>query len=335
MQYRLLKRLRPRFNGEIVLGGPQITYQKPDALLVEYPDADVFVRGAGEQALVELAQGNTGEIAGVIRRNGMASSSSFSKVVLKDLPSPLLTPDVLSASQCAPMVRWETARGCAYQCSFCAHDTAPGMRVVDRISTSRLKSEAQLLARAPVRRLNILDPLFNANRGHVENVVDALEDAGFSGEVTAQMHFGAILPKHRSFWMDQLGRLDFDLEFGLQTGTVEVAKECGRKLDRRNVENVVNALRRHNIRFMSTLIYGLPYQTLESFVSTLKWCRQIGIERVRAYPLSLLVGTQFHARQKELGLREGCADEMGEVPIVVETPWMSAEEMKIASSMVC
>ncbi|MCP4872502.1 MAG: cobalamin B12-binding domain-containing protein [Proteobacteria bacterium] len=52
---RLLPTLRARgFHGRIILGGPQISYSGA-GLEQLYPEADVFVRGYGEDALVRLA----------------------------------------------------------------------------------------------------------------------------------------------------------------------------------------------------------------------------------------------------------------------------------------
>jgi len=41
----------------IVLGGPQISYMAKGELEAAYPEADYFVRGQGEMAIVALAQG--------------------------------------------------------------------------------------------------------------------------------------------------------------------------------------------------------------------------------------------------------------------------------------
>lgn len=48
----IIRRVRPNFPGRIILGGPQISYIKSD-IESYYPNADVFIRGYAEEALVQ------------------------------------------------------------------------------------------------------------------------------------------------------------------------------------------------------------------------------------------------------------------------------------------
>ena len=78
-----------------------------------------------------------------------------------------------------------------------------------------------------------------------------------------------------------------------------------------------------------TLIYGLPGQTLKSFVETLEWCRTNTTARVISFPLMLLRGTPLYDRRHQLQLVEGIrffSDERrlsDHIPHVVSTPSMT------------
>lgn len=118
------------FPGTIVLGGPQVTYTSPhSAQTLEslYPEADLFVRGYGEPALLQLATEADlwGEGAGLEARRraagvhlaGRCDSGAMAQVALQELESPLLSG--LLPPQC--FLRWELQRGCPYRCAFCQH----------------------------------------------------------------------------------------------------------------------------------------------------------------------------------------------------------------------
>ena len=76
------------FTGRIILGGPQITYSGP-GLEAIYPDADIFVRGYGELALLSILQNKKIPIPGV-HYAGELDLCQQTSVDLEILPSPWL-----------------------------------------------------------------------------------------------------------------------------------------------------------------------------------------------------------------------------------------------------
>jgi radical SAM superfamily enzyme YgiQ (UPF0313 family) len=103
----------------IVLGGPQISYTERGQLENLYPEADYFVRGHGEVAMVSLAQGAFREVPG-IHVAGKLDLGLSASANLQELPSPYL----LGLAKVNKNIRWETQRGCPYKCSFCQHRAA-------------------------------------------------------------------------------------------------------------------------------------------------------------------------------------------------------------------
>eukprot|EP01031_Cornospumella_fuschlensis_P027199 gene27199-32864_t len=116
----ILTKLRDsNYLGQVVLGGPQISYTKAN-LESFYPQADVFIRGYAEQALVDLVQKSTSlskatpgtdlpVIPGVHYANTVDTNTKAT-VSLEDLPSPYLT-GIIAPQR---FIRWETHRGCKF-----------------------------------------------------------------------------------------------------------------------------------------------------------------------------------------------------------------------------
>ena len=129
MVTELLTQLRKSgFRGRIILGGPQISYTM-DGLEDLYPEADVFVRGYGEMAIVELFNNPKNYKIRGVHFSGKEDLNLQTEVDLEFLPSPWLNGNIDVENQ--KFIRWETQRGCPFSCSFCQHKEA-GLRLKRR-----------------------------------------------------------------------------------------------------------------------------------------------------------------------------------------------------------
>ncbi len=300
----LLHRICRRFpDAMTVLGGPQITYAAPGSLERSYPHADAFVRGYGELALTALAHDEPAE---GLHLAGDPDLGIPASPALDSLPSPYLT----GALPLAPMVRWETQRGCVYRCNFCQHRDPGGRPARGRLPLDRVRREIELFRDAGVKRINVLDPTFHQYKEHALAVLELMRQADLTAQITLQCRFERVTPA----FLDALHGLDVELEFGLQTIIREEFLAVGRpnKLDK--VEQAIHRLHREGVPFQVSLIYGLPGQTLASFRRSVQWCLDRGVPHIEAWPLMLLRGTELHARREQWGFEEELVDG---IPIVV------------------
>lgn len=298
----------------VVLGGPQISYMAKGQLESTYPEADYFVRGQGEMAMVALARGSLSEDCG-IHVAGAPDLGLKADHDLLALPSPFL----LGTVEPQASIRWETQRGCPFKCAFCQH-REPGKRLTHQwFDAQRLERELALFAAAGVERISVLDPIFHANPARAVGVLNSIKAAGVGAQLSLQCRFETCTPE----FLAALDGLDVTLEFGLQT-TVEAEY---RAIDRPNhmesVRKRIHELHRRQIDFEVSLIYGLPNQTLDSFRSSVDWCLQQEVPRLRAWPLMLLRGTLLHERRARYGLRESFGQR---IPIVVASDTFSEAE---------
>lgn len=298
----------------IVLGGPQISYMARGQLESTYPEADYFVRGQGEMAMVALARGELPDDCG-IHVAGTPDQSHKADHDLLALPSPYL----LGTVEPQASIRWETQRGCPFKCAFCQH-REPGDRLTHQwFDAQRLERELALFAAAEVERISVLDPIFHAKPARAVEVLNSIKAAGVKAQLSLQCRFETCTPE----FLDALDGLDVTLEFGLQT-TVEAEY---RAIDRPNhmesVRNRIQELHRRQIEFEVSLIYGLPKQTLDSFRSSVDWCLQQQVPRLRAWPLMLLRGTPLHDQRARYGLRESFDQR---IPIVIGSDSFSEAE---------
>lgn len=309
------------FRGKIILGGPSVSFLRPD-LWISYPHADCVFQGYAEDALCEFYRpGSAGDVPGLVLP-GQARPARPAQLDVAPLPSPWLDQSRDPLVGPDGYVHWESKRGCKNRCSFCQHHEG-GTRLVTReFDMSRVRAEIELLVSKGVRRVSVLDPTFNMPGTRYEAVLDAWRASGFKGELSLQCRFDGI----DTGFLDACEGLTVVPEFGLQSTEPSVQRHINRWDDLGSVQRACELLVGTGIQFHVTLIYGLPGQTLDSFRSDVDFCRSLRVPRIRAFPLQIYPGTRMEARAGEWGLVRG-DDRYG---TVVRTGHMDQADMKAA-----
>lgn len=323
----LLRSLRAKnFKGRIILGGPQITYAGVGLEQI-YPEADIFIRGYAEKALCQVTQSNG---CPHIRGVHYADDDDLclqAETNLESIPSPWI--DKCTQLSKNSSIRWETQRGCPFRCSFCQHRQPDARIPIAVIEVTRINSEIALFCESKIRRVSILDPVFNMNPNHALQILKKFSLHNFRGEISLQCRAEMVDEK----FLDAVQKLNVTLEFGLQSIHKGEYLAAGRPNNMKKVEQVLRDVQIRKIKNEVSLIYGLPEQTLESFQTSVDWCLRMNIPVIKAYPLLLLRGTELE-RQKEQWsyvVREG------DFPMVVSSNSFNLSEFdameKIANAL--
>lgn len=337
---KLLRTLRHNnFPGRIILGGPQISYVKNNVEKY-YPDADIFIRGYAEEALAQLylSEKKNPTIAGV-HYAGEFDSGLSATADLETLPSPFLN-GLISPQR---FIRWETQRGCPFRCSFCQHRESDISMKRRQFAFSRIMQETEWIISNPIiQDIAVLDPTFNAG-SHYMTIIQKLIDGNFSGKIALQCRIEMI----KDEFLEQIENLNQKahvvLEFGLQTIHPNEAKIIQRPNNMKKVVDVLNETNKRNIETEVSLIFGLPQQTLQSFETSVQFCKSHLVPTIYAYPLMLLRGTPLFEKKNELGLVESTDIELKidralkDIPHVISSPSFTYDDWremaKIAESL--
>lgn len=283
------------FQGRVILGGPQITYSG-EGLEALYAGVDAFIRGAGEEALCQLALVESSVSIPGVHRAGTNDLGIEASASLEALPSPWLS-GVLDARH-SQSVHWESQRGCPYVCSFCQHRQRDPKESVAVVNANRITKEVAHLCNAGVGRISVLDPVFNRNEAHAATTLNQFLDHDFKGEISLQCR-AELIDLDNPIFLDVAEKLNVTLEFGIQS-VIEAEFRAVRRTNKMHkIEAVLQDVQRRNIRHEVSLIYGLPEQTLESFITSVNWCLERHIPVVRAFPLLLLRGTELSERSRD------------------------------------
>lgn len=296
---------RSGFKGTLVLGGPQISYAARSDLPALYPEADIFITGYAEAALHRA----------IVDAPPERPAFLSDEVDFDALASPYLS-GALHVAPGQERVRMETRRGCPFRCSFCAHRDLQRNGLYER-PQERVRAELDWLAERGVGKVNFLDPVFNWGSEYI-GLLEHMADTDFRPAVTFQSRFELIRNADGERFVELAGRLNAQLEFGLQTASESEGKDINRKNSLAGIKSAMGALDRGKVPYEVSLIYGLPGQTVQSFADSILFLQDNGCTRIVAFPLMLLRGTDLFAQKEKWGFRERPEGRFG-IPVVVES----------------
>lgn len=305
--------LRRRAPGIFIMLGGASVFGSEVELRRRFPFADMFTFSYGEKIFANLRR--------YINQGG-ACVIDLPK--FGDLESPYLS-GVISLDGGVDTVRAETRRGCSFRCSFCKHrDTLSGK--VYRIDNyERHLDELKLFKERGVKKMNVLDPLFNDYEGYGEQYLKLIRKVNFAGKVTLQIRPELLAER---FMEEASLNPNVSFEIGVQSldpAVLKIIQRGGSKTEGQLREKL-DRCRELGIVTMVTLIYGLPLQTYDSFARDIGIIKSYGVGKVGAFPLQVYEGTKLadDIGQYGLTLKE---DAFG-IPEVVDNPTHDFEKMQ-------
>ena len=277
-----------------------------------YPKANVFIQGYGEQSFLDVCEN---------------VESYKSKVVVLSKSTPankvqaVYSNGLIKINDKQAMVRLETKRNCPYNCSFC-HFTDYSSNKVYCLNEDLVRNEINFLKQKDVQKVNIMDPTFNILNQN--NIIDYIDKINYKSLFTFQSHFN-VLRKNIEEKLNLFNKINSHLEFGLQCINKKTLSEVNRSHDLLQVKEVIKNMVRMDMSFEISLIYGLPYQTIETFKDAVKFLTDLGVKNIYGFPLQLYNGTQLYNKRKEYEIST-VANELL-IPEVVSTKWMNKDEV--------
>ena len=294
----------------IVFGGPEIT---PDNALPRAPQVDFRVHGEGEAVFRRLLS------EPAFWANGSAAESAAD--IFRSAPSPYLSgwlePEVQR------LMLLETQRGCPYHCGFCYYNKSRAGLVFAE-EEHLLRAFAWAVERR-ISEVYLLDPSLNA-RPNLKGLLAGI------GRLNAEKRI-RLFSEIRAEAIDEtladlLAAAGFTwFEVGLQSTNPKALKIMNRptRLDR--FVQGAQRLKQKGITPSLDLIIGLPGDDLAGFMRSVDFVADHDLQDdVQIFPLSILPGTSFRRRRRELGL----GFEAHPPYTVIATPTFAPEDFLLA-----
>jgi hypothetical protein len=305
------------FVGRIILGGYQIAYR--EGITAAYPGGNIFLLGSAGESLLRSLYADMG--SGPLILDYAPD--------LERIPSPYLTGEI-QVKKGQGRVRLETKRGCMYNCTYCADKDLLRHQIYSH-SLTRVRDELAFLNAMSVKKVNVVDPIFNSGDKYMK-VLEACTTIGMQSKITLQVSFEHVKGSEGEAFLEICSSLDITLEFGLQTIIEEEMKSIQRQNNLPHVKSVMNALRRRGIPHEVSLIYGLPGQTLDSFQKSVRFLLGEGCSVVKCYPLKVFNGTELWRTKDRWGMKETSEGRFS-IPLVTTSDSFDRDEWEMMRSL--
>lgn len=309
----------------IVLGGPEVSFGSFDMML-RNGAIDCIVRGEGEETCRELLQALISglpldDIAGITYRERdevIANPARGEIAVLDTIPSPFAA-GVVDLGK--PLVYYETSRGCPFSCAFCMSSIENGVR---SFSMERIKSDLRLLMESGAQTVKLADRTFNfdAKRANAiwRFILEENRSSKFHFEIAAE-----LLTEENLALLAEVPPGMFRFEIGVQSGGEETLAKVERKSSlSRLFDNVAALNSRTRVTVHLDLVAGLPGESLEGFLDSLKGLFDLGADHIQVEPLKVLKGTPMRG----IARKEGYAYSEAAPYKILSTPWLSFTEIR-------
>lgn len=297
----------------VVLGGPHPTFLPKESF--RDTQADFIVSGEGELTMLELLncienKGDLYDIKGLYI-NGALDNFKERPLIenLDKLPFPawdLLDPryykraphgGLVKNFPIAPMM---SSRGCPYNCSFCSIGNFWKRRVRSRSSLSVADEIEMLTKDFGVKEIHFEDANIAHERKHIVGIAEEIIRRNIKiSWATPNGVRADDLDEELIVLMKKSGC--YALAFGIESASQHVLDKTEKHMDLGIVEKAIRMANKHNIITQGFFIFGLPGETEESALETIRFAKRLPLDKAQFLLLDIIPGTTlWHEHKDEL-----------------------------------
>lgn len=274
---KFLKKIRDRYNGKIIIGGAGISTNGIASNFTDFGQdmleknlIDYYIRGDGEQALLELLKGNT-TYPGI-------NNNNYLQLDLDNLPFPdyndLIDLKYLYTDN-EMLLPINGSRGCVRKCTFCdihAHWKKFTFRSGDILAKEMIRNYEKY----GVRRFTFTDSLINGSMKAFRDLLITL--VKYYEDNSLDYGFFQFNGQFICRSSKQQNENDYELMrkagcnhvlIGVETGSDSVREQMKKQFTNAELEYVLEQFEKNNITVMFTMISGYPTETLDDHKQTL------------------------------------------------------------------
>ena len=309
-----------RLNPEVVavVGGPHVT-GLPEYALQESV-VDFAVLGEGETAFLELvnalASGKpVDKIANLIYRSGGSVKINPVRPVIADLDAlPFPAWDLLKLDSYrdptfyqGPHLGLMSARGCPYNCYFCASRVVWGRQVRYHSPANMLAEVEEAVDKYGIREFMFYDDTFTLNRNRILTFCESLTVHCLKIRFYAQVRVDTI-DVEITEKLKQAGC--FAVAIGVESGNEVILRTMGKNLTKEQIRSGCKVLKKAKMPFLASYIIGHPGDTHETIKETLDFANELDADQSKFLIATPYPGSRFFDLAVERGIisPEGAED---------------------------
>jgi radical SAM superfamily enzyme YgiQ (UPF0313 family) len=281
----LLARARPGLRAPVVAGGAHPTFF-PEVLL--QPQLDFIIRGEGEESLWMLLmalreKSALGSIPALGYKSAAGVKLNNAARLNQELDS-LPFPDrklyfKYGYYRRMRMQRVITCRGCPYNCGYCFNAAlrefyrGAGRYVRQRSAANVIEELKQILPFTST--VNFVDDSFGLDRKFAEELLER-----YAVEIGLPFIVNLRPEQVDADFASRLARAGcYCAQLGIESGSDQLREQLlGRKVSREQIFSAVRYLREQKVKILSYNMLGLPGETLEQGMETIRLNRELEID---------------------------------------------------------
>jgi radical SAM superfamily enzyme YgiQ (UPF0313 family) len=328
----------------VALLGSHVTYFHQE-IVDENEAVDAVLRGEFEYTAADLARvlragGDLGKVAGLTYRDASGAvranpdRSLFEP--LDEMPFPArhivrgegYRAGIYSGGHPTAMV---SSRGCPYRCTFCLWpDILYGHKFRAR-SAENVVDEIEEAVRAHGHdEIYFDDDTFTIDRQRVMDICSLILERGLEKEAEwiAQCRVDTV--DREMLEVMKAANCGYIL-FGVESGSPEMLKKMKKGITLEKVRHAFRLTREVGIKTQAFFLFGMPGETQETIEQTIQFAKEINASSTQFAIAIPHPGTALYEECKENGwlTSHDWADYTAEASLV-ETPWLSAQEVEEA-----
>lgn len=283
----------------LVVGGPHVTVFMQD-IFGQIPEADFAVFGEGELTFLDLADSLSGKkanfrIPGVLTRELINPPREF----IGDLDSLPFPARHLLPNRCYKYIfsrkrtvtTMFTSRGCPFQCIFCDKSVF-GSKF--RFSSAENVVNEIIWISEYLKDVSIVfyDDLFTFEKERVIAICRGILERNIKVDWKCEGRVDRI-DSEMLGWMKRAGCSM--IAYGVESGNQEGLDYLRKKTNLEQIKNAFDLTRKYGIRTMAYFILGIPVETYNDELETVKFANKLQPDYAQFSVLSPFRGTEIYA----------------------------------------
>lgn len=287
----------------LIYGGIHATVLPEEAL--KRGRADIVVRNEGEEAIYELIQyyrqgGKLENIKGI----SFACNGKFihnpPRPLIEDLNSLPPFPYHLFEKDIKKYIFGDImmSRGCPFECIFCSQRSISGRAYRFRSTGNIIKELDALVYKYGQKQIIFNDDNFVVNRNHVFELCDKIIARKYPDSLSFQVYArGDMVDLEMLRLMKRAGI--GAIVYGLETGSERLMKIVKKRLTVADNKRAIELTHEAGILTNGSFILGLPTETKEESLQTIRFAKSIPLDLTRFNLLVPYPGTEVYELLKK------------------------------------